>query len=52
MRRPRISIAGLMVLVAVLAVDLVVIRAGNAAIQRVSQHQLSRYYSSVPDRRH
>lgn len=52
MRRPRISIAGIIVLVAVLAVDLVVVRAGIAASWRASRHNLSLCYSSVPDRQH
>ena len=52
MRRPRISIAGLMVLVAVLAVDGVVMRFGLAASRRVIRHNVSLCYSWVPDRRH
>jgi hypothetical protein len=52
MGRPRFSIAGLMVLVAVLAVDWAVMRNANAVCQRVSRHGLSLCYSWVPDRGH
>lgn len=52
MRRPRISIAGIIVLVAVLAVDLVVMRAGIAACRGAIRHDLSLCYSWVPDRQH
>jgi len=52
MGRPRFSTAGLMVLVAVLAVDWAVMRYANVVSQRVSRHGLSLYYSWVPDRRH
>jgi hypothetical protein len=50
MRRLRISITGIMVLVAVLAFDLVVVRAGIAACRWAIRHDLSLCYSWVPDR--
>jgi hypothetical protein len=51
MRRPRISILGLMALLAVFALTLVLVRAALDASERVIRHSLTLCYSSVPDRR-
>ncbi len=52
MRRCRISISGLMVLIAVLAVDWAVMKTGMAVSEKALRHNLSLCYSWAPDRRH
>src|SRR3954468_6148139 len=48
----RLSIAGLMALVAVFALDWIVVRAGLDASGRVARDSLELWYSTVPDRRY
>jgi hypothetical protein len=51
MRLPRVSIAGLMALVAVFALTWVAVRAALQASEWVTRHSLTLCYSTVPDRR-